>query len=107
MISNMKISLLCLLQVVSEILNIEKNNVKFKNGTEKNFHAIVLATGYKSAANKWLKVLLLLLLLLLYSLSHIVPYLLSNIYSILGSPEMKIFEKLINKVHNIPFTLYI
>ena len=103
MISNMKISLLCLLQVVSEILNIEKNNVKFKNGTEKNFHAIVLATGYKSAANKWLKVLLLLL----YSLSHIVPYLLSNIYSILGSPEMKIFEKLINKVHNIPFTLYI
>ena len=107
MISNMKISLLCLLQVVSEILNIEKNNVKFKNGTEKNFDAIVLATGYKSAANKWLKVLLLLLLLLLYSLSHIVPYLLSNIYSILGSPEMKIFEKLINKVHNIPFTLYI
>ena len=106
MISNMKISLLCLLQVVSEILNIEKNNVKFKNGTEKNFDAIVLATGYKSAANKWLKVLLLLLLLL-YSLSHIVPYLLSNIYSILGSPEMKIFEKLINKVHNIPFTLYI
>ena len=103
MISNMKISLLCLLQVVSEILNIEKNNVKFKNGTEKNFHAIVLATGYKSAANKWLKVLLLLL----YSLSHIVPYLLSNIYSILGSPEMKIFEKLINKVHYIPFTLYI
>ena len=103
MISNMKISLLCLLQVVSEILNIEKNNVKFKNGTEKNFDAIVLATGYKSAANKWLKVLLLLL----YSLSHIVPYLLSNIYSILGSPEMKIFEKLINKVHNIPFTLYI
>ena len=58
MISNMKISLLCLLQVVSEILNIEKNNVKFKNGTEKNFDAIVLATGYKSAANKWLKVLL-------------------------------------------------
>ena len=105
MISNMKISLLCLLQVVSEILNIEKNNVKFKNGTEKNFDAIVLATGYKSAANKWLKVLLLLLLL--YFLSHIVPYLLSNIYSILGSPEMKIFEKLINKVHNIPFTLYI
>ena len=105
MISNMKISLLCLLQVVSEILNIEKNNVKFKNGTEKNFDAIVLATGYKSAANKWLKVLLLLLLL--YFLSHIVPYLLSNIYSILGSLEMKIFEKLINKVHNIPFTLYI
>ena len=101
----MKISLLCLLQVVSEILNIEKNNVKFKNGTEKNFDAIVLATGYKSAANKWLKVLLLLLLL--YFLSHIVPYLLSNIYSILGSLEMKIFEKLINKVHNIPFTLYI
>uniref|UniRef100_A0A7N2KRX2 Flavin-containing monooxygenase n=1 Tax=Quercus lobata TaxID=97700 RepID=A0A7N2KRX2_QUELO len=41
--------------VVPEILNIEKNNVKFKNGTEKNFDAIVLATGYKSAANKWLK----------------------------------------------------
>ncbi|KAK4599567.1 hypothetical protein RGQ29_009563 [Quercus rubra] len=43
------------IEVVSEILNIEKNNVKFKNGTEKNFDAIVLATGYKSAANKWLK----------------------------------------------------
>jgi lysine/ornithine N-monooxygenase len=30
--------------------------VKFENGIEKNFDAIVFATGYKSAANKWLKV---------------------------------------------------
>ena len=100
MISNMKISLRGLLQVVPEILNIEKNNVKFKNGTEKNFDAIVLATGYKSAANKWLKVLLL------NSVSYC-PIMLSYVYSSLGSPKMKIFEKLINKVHNIPFTLYI
>ena len=72
MISNMKISFRGLLQVVPEILNIEKNNVKFKNGTEKNFDAIVLATGYKSAANKWLKVFLLLFYIPCLMLFHIV-----------------------------------
>ena len=98
----MKISFRGLLQVVPEILNIEKNIVKFKNGTEKNFDAIVLATGYKSAANKWLKVFYY------YSMFPVsyCSILLSYVYSSLGSPKMKIFEKLINKVHNIPLTLF-
>ncbi|XP_062158003.1 probable indole-3-pyruvate monooxygenase YUCCA10 [Alnus glutinosa] len=43
------------IEVVSDIFSINKNNVVFKNGTEKKFDAIVFATGYRSAANKWLK----------------------------------------------------
>ncbi|KAB1227221.1 putative indole-3-pyruvate monooxygenase YUCCA10 [Morella rubra] len=42
------------IQVVSEISTIYKNNILFKNGTQKNFDAIVFATGYR-ATNKWLK----------------------------------------------------
>ncbi|XLT00725.1 hypothetical protein HN51_050076 [Arachis hypogaea] len=40
--------------IPSHIMRIE-NKVIFGNNTEKEFDAIVFATGYKSVANKWLK----------------------------------------------------
>jgi len=42
--------------VPSDITRIEKKKVVFKNNMEKEFDAIVFATGYKSIANGWLKV---------------------------------------------------
>jgi indole-3-pyruvate monooxygenase len=36
------------------------NIVKFQSGDEISFDAIVFATGYKSTANVWLKVLTLI-----------------------------------------------
>nr|QTZ21220.1 indole-3-pyruvate monooxygenase [Pisum sativum] len=41
--------------VPSGIKKIEKKNVIFENNMEKEFDAIVFATGYKSVANEWLK----------------------------------------------------
>ncbi|KAL1315377.1 hypothetical protein HN51_042144 [Arachis hypogaea] len=41
--------------IPSHIMRIENNKVIFGNNTEKEFDAIVFATGYKSVANKWLK----------------------------------------------------
>ncbi|KAI5381575.1 hypothetical protein KIW84_056136 [Lathyrus oleraceus] len=41
--------------VPSGIKKIEKKNIIFENNTEKEFDAIVFATGYKSVANEWLK----------------------------------------------------
>ncbi|CAI8585647.1 unnamed protein product [Vicia faba] len=41
--------------VPSGIKKIEKKNVIFENGMEKEFDGIVFATGYKSVANEWLK----------------------------------------------------
>ena len=42
--------------IPSHIMRIENNKVVFGNNTEKEFDAIVFATGYRSIANKWLKV---------------------------------------------------
>ena len=39
-------------------MNINGTNVEFVDGTEQNFDAIIFATGYKSGANKWLKVII-------------------------------------------------
>ncbi|XLR47683.1 hypothetical protein S83_032343, partial [Arachis hypogaea] len=39
--------------ISSHIMRIENNKVIFGNKTEKEFNAIVFATGYKSVANKW------------------------------------------------------
>ncbi|QHN88809.1 putative indole-3-pyruvate monooxygenase [Arachis hypogaea] len=41
--------------IPSHIMRIENNKVIFGNNTEKEFDAIMFATGYKSVANKWLK----------------------------------------------------
>ncbi|XP_012571991.1 probable indole-3-pyruvate monooxygenase YUCCA10 [Cicer arietinum] len=41
--------------VASGIKRIEKKKVVFADNTEKEFDAIVFATGYKSVANEWLK----------------------------------------------------
>ncbi|KAI5408365.1 hypothetical protein KIW84_054262 [Lathyrus oleraceus] len=41
--------------VPSGIKEIKKKNVMFENNMEKEFDAIVFATGYKSVANGWLK----------------------------------------------------
>ncbi|MED6221940.1 hypothetical protein PIB30_059609 [Stylosanthes scabra] len=41
--------------IPSHIMRIENKKVIFGNNTEKEFDAIVFATGYRSVANKWLK----------------------------------------------------
>ncbi|XP_057455536.1 probable indole-3-pyruvate monooxygenase YUCCA10 [Lotus japonicus] len=41
--------------IPSNIKRIEKNKVVFANNMEKEFDAIVFATGYRSVAHKWLK----------------------------------------------------
>ncbi|KAK7282339.1 hypothetical protein RIF29_11023 [Crotalaria pallida] len=41
--------------IPSYIMRIENKKVVFGNGKEKEFDAIVFATGYRSTANKWLK----------------------------------------------------
>lgn len=46
----------------------------FKNGTEKKFDAIVFATGYRSAANKWLKVYIYILALISFFLLFEFPF---------------------------------
>ncbi|BFG35097.1 hypothetical protein CerSpe_213700 [Prunus speciosa] len=43
------------IQVFPDIVSINQNTVEFKNGKRRCFDAIVLATGYKSVAHKWLK----------------------------------------------------
>ncbi|KAL4644006.1 hypothetical protein ACB092_02G132400 [Castanea dentata] len=43
------------IQVVPAIVRINEDSVKFMDGTERKFDAIVFATGYKSSANNWLK----------------------------------------------------
>lgn len=42
--------------VPSNITRIEKKKIVFENNVEREFDAIVFATGYKSIANGWLKV---------------------------------------------------
>ncbi|KAE9604159.1 putative indole-3-pyruvate monooxygenase [Lupinus albus] len=42
--------------IPSNISRIENKKVVFGNGLEKEFDAIVFATGYRSMANNWLKV---------------------------------------------------
>jgi len=42
--------------VPSNIKGIEKKKIVFENNMEKEFDAIVFATGYRSIANGWLKV---------------------------------------------------
>ncbi|KAK4284586.1 hypothetical protein QN277_001397 [Acacia crassicarpa] len=45
-----------LVQVISSGINrIEKKKVIFESDMEKDYDVIVFATGFKSAANKWLK----------------------------------------------------
>ncbi|CAK8565095.1 unnamed protein product [Lathyrus sativus] len=41
--------------IPSGIKEIKKKNIIFENNVEKEFDAIVFATGYKSVANRWLK----------------------------------------------------
>ncbi|CAK9134804.1 unnamed protein product [Ilex paraguariensis] len=43
------------IKVYPAIRGINKNSVLFDNGDSRSFDVIVLATGYKSLANKWLK----------------------------------------------------
>ncbi|KAI0530782.1 hypothetical protein KFK09_000330 [Dendrobium nobile] len=43
------------IEVFPEILMIEGKNVIFKNGKQRSFHAIILATGYRSDIKRWLK----------------------------------------------------
>ncbi|GAV59545.1 FMO-like domain-containing protein [Cephalotus follicularis] len=43
------------IKVFMEISSINENNVEFKDGVEREFDAIVFATGYKSLTNNWLK----------------------------------------------------
>ncbi|PKU81287.1 putative indole-3-pyruvate monooxygenase YUCCA10 [Dendrobium catenatum] len=43
------------IEVFPEILMIEEKNVIFKNGKQRSFDAIILATGYRSAIKRWLK----------------------------------------------------
>ncbi|XP_019177173.1 PREDICTED: probable indole-3-pyruvate monooxygenase YUCCA10 [Ipomoea nil] len=45
------------IKVVPAIHEIKERSVVFKDGREQNFDAIVFATGYKSSAAKWLKVM--------------------------------------------------
>ena len=42
--------------MLGNISNIKGGIVEFENMNERTFDAIVFATGYKSTANKWLKV---------------------------------------------------
>ena len=42
--------------MLGNIFKIKGNIVQFEGGKENAFDAIVFATGYKSTANKWLKV---------------------------------------------------
>lgn len=46
--------------IPSDITRIKKKNVIFDNKMEKEFDAIVFATGYKSVANGWLKVYMII-----------------------------------------------
>lgn len=41
------------------ISEIKERSVVFEDGREQHFDAIVFATGYKSSASKWLKVILM------------------------------------------------
>ncbi|GLT45151.1 hypothetical protein SLA2020_190040 [Shorea laevis] len=43
------------IKVVPAISNINKKTILFEDGAQKEFDAIVFATGYKSIANNWLK----------------------------------------------------
>ncbi|CAL5059224.1 unnamed protein product [Urochloa decumbens] len=44
-----------IIKVFGEISNIIGNNVEFEGEKERNFDAIVFATGYKTTVNSWLK----------------------------------------------------
>lgn len=41
------------------VKEITRNGAKFMNGVEKDFDAIILATGYRSNVPNWLKVILI------------------------------------------------
>ncbi|KVI07494.1 probable indole-3-pyruvate monooxygenase YUCCA10 [Cynara cardunculus var. scolymus] len=43
------------IQVMTTIEDIDENQIKFTDGTEKHFDAIVFATGFRSTVRKWLK----------------------------------------------------
>lgn len=43
------------IQVFPDVVSINQKTVEFKDGKRRCFDAIVLATGYKSVAHKWLK----------------------------------------------------
>jgi len=43
-------------QVMEGVKEITRNGAKFMDGKEKEFDAIILATGYKSNVPTWLKV---------------------------------------------------
>lgn len=43
-------------QVMEGVREITRNGAKFLDGQEKEFHSIILATGYKSNVPSWLKV---------------------------------------------------
>ncbi|KAK9096352.1 hypothetical protein Sjap_021849 [Stephania japonica] len=43
------------IKVLPELVSVQDTNLKFSNGEIRKFDAIVFATGYKSAINKWLK----------------------------------------------------
>ena len=45
-----------MLQVMEGVKEITRNGAKFMDGQEKEFSAIILATGYKSNVPTWLKV---------------------------------------------------
>lgn len=47
---------LCLFKVMVGVKEITSNGAKFMDGHEREFDAIVLATGYKSNVPFWLKV---------------------------------------------------
>lgn len=51
-----------LIQVFPDVVSINQNTVEFKDGKRRCFDAIVLATGYKSVAHKWLKVIVYFIL---------------------------------------------
>ena len=58
------------MQVISSgIKRIENKKVLFENNTEKEFDVIVFATGYKSVANNWLKVISTPLLICMHTLA--------------------------------------
>ncbi|KAJ0962622.1 hypothetical protein J5N97_027744 [Dioscorea zingiberensis] len=42
-------------QVLPSLVSIKGNNVVFNSGISRQFDAIILATGYKSSVNEWLK----------------------------------------------------
>jgi len=51
--------MMMVVQVMEGVKQITRNGAKFMDGQEKEFDAIILATGYKSNVPTWLKVTIL------------------------------------------------